>query len=87
MPQITLQYTANVDQEVNSMDLFSKVHQILSNAGGIKVENCKSRAFKLEDYYIGQGGSNNAFVHLDLAFLEGRSIVLKKRSVVYYLHY
>ncbi len=78
MPQITLQYTTNIDQSINIKDLFIKIHRILANVGGIKIENCKSRAIKIEDYYIGQGESSNAFVHVNVAFLEGRPLELKK---------
>jgi 5-carboxymethyl-2-hydroxymuconate isomerase len=79
MPQITLQYTANIDQEVNFSSLFAKVHYILNETGGINIDNCKSRAVRQDTYYIGQGETNNAFVHLEVRFLEGRSAQLKKK--------
>jgi len=78
MPQLTFQYTANIDRDVNFKNIFSTLHEILANTGGIKIDNCKSRAIKLDNYYIGRGESNNAFIHLDVRFLAGRSVELKK---------
>ncbi|MCH8127058.1 5-carboxymethyl-2-hydroxymuconate Delta-isomerase [candidate division KSB1 bacterium] len=78
MPQLILQYTANIDQEISFQDLFVKLHNILADIGGIKIDNCKSRAFKLDNYYIGRGETSNAFINLDIHFLEGRPQTLKK---------
>ena len=78
MPQLILQYTANIDQEISFQDLFVKLHNILADIGGIKIDNCKSRAFKLDNYYIGRGETSNAFINLDIHFLEGRPQTFKK---------
>ncbi|MBE9523970.1 MAG: 5-carboxymethyl-2-hydroxymuconate isomerase [Chloroflexi bacterium] len=74
MPHLSLEYTANIKQEIDSATLFSGLHQILTLLGGINVENCKSRAVCLDDYYIGQADESNAFVHLDISFLHGKSV-------------
>ena len=76
---MTLEYTDNVDQEVNFAHLFSRLHRVLSDVGGLRIENCKSRAIKLDQYYIGQDEADNAFVHVELRFLEGRSLELKQQ--------
>ena len=78
MPQLTLQYTANIHQDVHFKDIFSTFHQILADTGGIKIDNCKSRAIRLDNYYIGRGEPGNAFIHLDVRFLAGRPAALKK---------
>jgi len=78
MPQLTLEYTANVDQEIVVDDLFARLHQVLVDVGGLPIGNCKSRAVRLEDYYIAGGGPRNAFAHLTIRLLEGRSIELKQ---------
>lgn len=72
MPQITLQYTDNVKQSAAFSELFAKIHLIVSEVGGIRVDNCKSRAIRLEDYFVAAGDAQRGFVHLDLAILEGR---------------
>ncbi len=70
MPQITLQFTDNIKALPNFNFLFAEVHQTLNNIAGIKIENCKSRAIKLEKYYIGDGTNSQGFVHLEVKILE-----------------
>jgi 5-carboxymethyl-2-hydroxymuconate isomerase len=78
MPHLTLQYTSNIAQKVDFDNLFAQCHRILADVGGIKIENCKSRAIKLDDYTIGSGEPDDAFVHVDLKFLAGRTEALKQ---------
>lgn len=78
MPQITLEYTGNLKQDVNWPALFAQIHKVLADVGGIQIGNCKSRATELKDYYVGEGEDRNAFVHLEVRFVEGRSRELKQ---------
>ncbi len=78
MPQITLQYTANINQKINYKAMFAEIHGILSDIGKINIGNCKSRAVKLDEYYIAQGEKDNAFIHLEVKFMEGRPDELKQ---------
>ena len=78
MPHITLEYTDNIDQPIEFRDLFAELHQVLSSVAGISIANCKSRARCLDTYHIGEGKAGNAFVHLEVRLLEGRSAELKR---------
>jgi 5-carboxymethyl-2-hydroxymuconate isomerase len=78
MPQVTLEYTANIPQEIHARDLFSGLHQTIADVLGISVNNCKSRALRLDAYHIGKGEAQNAFVHLDVRFLAGRPLDVKQ---------
>jgi 5-carboxymethyl-2-hydroxymuconate isomerase len=73
MPHLTLEYTANLEEDAPSPELLLRIHGVLERVGGIKIENCKSRWRKVEDWVVGDGEAPSAFVHLDLRFLEGRS--------------
>lgn len=77
MPQLTLDYSANIPQEVHQ-EIFLRLHQILNVAGNIHIDNCKSRSIRRENFFIGDGDPQNAFVHLEIRFLEGRSPELKQ---------
>lgn len=77
MPQIVLEYTNNIDLELDYNRLFSEIHKIIHKHAGIKIENCKSRVIKLDKYYIGDGKKQNAFIHLEIKILEGRSYQIK----------
>jgi len=79
MPQITLEYTANIGEETDFKNLFLQLHSVLEDTGKINIENCKSRALKHENYAIGKGETENAFVHLTVKILEGRPAELKQK--------
>jgi 5-carboxymethyl-2-hydroxymuconate isomerase len=78
MPHLTLEYTANLQDRAPTPELLTSVHRVLERLGGIKIENCKSRWRKVEDWTVGEGQAPSAFVHLDLRFLEGRSEETKR---------
>ena len=77
MPHITLQFTDNIESLPNFNQLFSEVHQTINAIAGIKIENCKSKAIKLENFYIGDGSKSKGFLHLEVKFLAGRTIEVK----------
>ena len=72
MPHLTLEYSANVESPSDLPDLFARLHHVLAEVGGIKIENCKTRSRKVRDFLVATGGESQAFVHLDVRFLEGR---------------
>ena len=78
MPHLTLEYTSNLDEWANDVSLLLDLHAILKSEAAIKVENCKSRWRMAEEWAVGDGSSEGAFVHLDLRFLEGRSSRVKQ---------
>lgn len=79
MPQIVLEYSSNVLERTGFANLFSTIHDLLHQQAGIKLDNCKSRAVVQDEFYIGDGHPSNAFVHLDIRFIEGRSDEVKQR--------
>ena len=79
MPHLTLEYTNNLDPTANFDELFGQLHRVLAEVGGIPLGNCKSRAIRLDDYYVANGGDRHAFVHLTIRFLAGRSTAVKQQ--------
>lgn len=74
MPHLTLEYSANIIEKDNLLDLFPKCHAILvSSLPAAKLEACKSRAFCSDIYYIANGRPEYAFIHLDVKVMAGRS--------------
>ena len=78
MPHLTLEYTKNLESEMSFDDLFPRLHQALVDVAAIPIGNCKSRARRLDNYYIAGGGPQHAFVHLAIRLMEGRSVELKR---------
>ncbi|KPJ92097.1 MAG: hypothetical protein AMS18_08085 [Gemmatimonas sp. SG8_17] len=78
MPHLTVEYTRNIEPTLELSDLFGRLHAVLTEVGGIKQENCKSRAVQLKEFFVGDGAAGAGFVHLDVRFLEGRSSDVKR---------
>lgn len=78
MPLITLEYTDNIKDPIDFKTLFHEVHQTAKKVANVNPANCKSKANALDCYFVGNGENENAYVHLDFFFLEGRSPEMKK---------
>lgn len=78
MPHVTLEYSANLPQLSDFRVLFDEIHRVLNSTGGIKLENCKSRARIAEHFHIGDGNPENGFIHLNIEFVAGRTTEVKQ---------
>ncbi len=79
MPRIVLEYSLNTTDAIDFAQLFTDIHRTINTTGNVKITNCKSRAIGYKDYFIGSGGLTNAFVHLEVQWLEGRSPEVKSQ--------
>ena len=73
MPHLTLEYSDNIQHESDLQDLFARLHKMIAELAGTQVENFKSRAICRETYHVGAGSGREAFVHLEVRLLAGRS--------------
>ena len=78
MPHIVLEYSENLPELPDFRALFDDFHQVLHRVGGIRLDNCKSRARRAEHVYIGDGTPENAFIHVDIQFVAGRSLEIRQ---------
>ena len=78
MPHIILEYSANLYELPSFSALFADIHQTLHREGGIRLENCKSRARMASHFYIADGHPNHSFIHLSIEFVKGRSQQTKR---------
>jgi 5-carboxymethyl-2-hydroxymuconate isomerase len=79
MPHLLLEYTGNIQAKINFKVLFSTLHTLLFDVAKAEIPACKSRATRLEDYFVGDGNSNNSFAHLDIMLMAGRTPEAKKQ--------
>lgn len=70
MPHLTLEYTGNLDFEVQP--LLARLHAELVATGTISLKGLKSRAVRRNEYRIANGNPDYAFVHVNLLIREGR---------------
>lgn len=78
MPHPVLEYSANIDCPPDLPVLFGRLHEVLAETGGIRRDNCKSRARPADPFLVGSGSESDAFVHLDIRLLQGRPSEVKQ---------
>jgi 5-carboxymethyl-2-hydroxymuconate isomerase len=78
MPHLTLEYTDNLDVDVQP--LLARLHEEVVATGAINMKGIKSRAICHSQYRVADGNSDYAFVHVGLLIREGRSIEIQKEA-------
>jgi 5-carboxymethyl-2-hydroxymuconate isomerase len=76
MPHLTLEYTANL--EVDVQPLLARMHSELVATSAINLKGLKSRAVRHNEYRIADGNPEYAFVHVNLLIREGRPPSIQK---------
>ena len=76
MPHLTLEYTDNLEFDVQS--LLSRMHEELIATGAIKLKALKSRAIRHTEYRIADGNEEYAFAHVKLLIRVGRSFEVQQ---------
>lgn len=76
MPQLTLEYTDNLDFDVQR--LLARLHTELAATGAINLKGLKSRAVRHSEYRIADGDPQYAFVHVNFLIREGRPLEVQK---------
>jgi len=70
MPQITIEYTDNLEFEIQP--LLARLHTELAATGAINMKGLKSRTVRHSDYRIADGNPDYAFVQASLLIRAGR---------------
>jgi 5-carboxymethyl-2-hydroxymuconate isomerase len=81
MPHLVIEYTDNIPDQVDFRGLFGELHAALVTMGDIKQADVKSRAIRLDQWYIADGNPNHALVHVKLYLLAGRDVDYKRRAL------
>jgi 5-carboxymethyl-2-hydroxymuconate isomerase len=71
MPHLKLEHSTNTVETPIPAEFFSRLHSILADSGPFALENIKSRVVSHENYFIAEGDSERAFIHLEVAILAG----------------
>ena len=78
MPHLTLEYTDNI--EVDVQPLLARLHEEVVATGAINLKGIKSRAIKQTQYRVADGDPDYAFVHVGLLIREGRPVEIQKEA-------
>jgi len=81
MPHLILEYSSNLLEKTTLSGVFKKCHVILAEMLPTEINSCISRAIESDQYYIGEGQPNRAFIHVSLRLKTGRTFeTLQKTS-------
>jgi 5-carboxymethyl-2-hydroxymuconate isomerase len=72
MPHAILEYSDNILDDADFVHMFSRLHELLVETGGCKLDEIKSRVYRVEHYRVGNGDERNSFAHLTIRVKEGR---------------
>ncbi|MBA4749598.1 MAG: 5-carboxymethyl-2-hydroxymuconate Delta-isomerase [Alphaproteobacteria bacterium] len=73
MPHIILQFSKDVCDQRTAETFFEKAHDFLVETLPTQLSSCKSRALEHTIFRVGEGNPENAFIHLTVKVLPGRS--------------
>lgn len=71
MPHLRLEHSANIRPSIEYITMFEELHALMVETKEFKLNDIKSRAVVHQNFLVGNDPTC-AFVHLELACLEGR---------------
>ena len=75
MAHFIYEYSANLPEEqLDLQGLMEKMHNAAADSGIFPLAGLRSRAICCEDYRIGNGAPNNAFINLSMKVGRGRDL-------------
>jgi 5-carboxymethyl-2-hydroxymuconate isomerase len=79
MPHIIVEYSSNIEDQVNIPEMLESMHTSLAD-GGIDKAKIKTRGVSIPHSMVGNNAHNMGYmIHITLLLLEGREIELKKQ--------
>lgn len=78
MPHVVLTLSQNVKESSQIQPFFEICHNSLVSMLPTELDSCKSRLFICDTYRVGSGREKNAFVHIEVKVMPGRSQTILK---------
>ena len=79
MPHLTIEYSGNLENQIDVQQLVERVHQAALRTAVFEVGAVRTRAAKRDYYAIADGHRNNAFVAIEVHIAPGRPVETRKR--------
>ncbi|MEU0660903.1 5-carboxymethyl-2-hydroxymuconate Delta-isomerase [Streptomyces lavendulocolor] len=79
MPQITVDYSASLDDDFDRRGFALALHPLVVETVGARLAACKTRTRRAEDTVTGDGSADDALIHVGIDLLAGRSDEAKAR--------
>ena len=78
MPHITIEYSANVEHDIDVPHLVRAIHQAAIDSGVFELAAIRTRASRRDVYEIADGHPDNAFIHVDVNLAPGRDVAIRR---------
>ena len=73
MPHLIIEYSANLDVDLDVAALAKAVHQAALGTGVFPIGGCRTRVARRDVYVIGDGHPENRFIHIQARIGSGRT--------------
>lgn len=80
MPHLVLEYSANLDKDLDIADLVKTVHEVALDTGVFPLGGIRTRAERRDVYRIADGDPENRFVHLTARIGSGRPVEVRQAA-------
>jgi 5-carboxymethyl-2-hydroxymuconate isomerase len=78
MPHITVEYSANLEPELDIRRLVDAVHETVGRSGIFEIGGIRTRAEKRDHYRVADGDPANGFIHVVIRIAPGRPLDKRK---------
>lgn len=79
MPHFVIEYSANLEPDINLRAIVDAVHKSAVDSGLFKIGGIRVRTLKHDIYKIADGNPEHAFLHVRANILEGRSVADREK--------
>ncbi|ROQ69444.1 5-carboxymethyl-2-hydroxymuconate isomerase [Streptomyces sp. 840.1] len=79
MPQITVDYSAELDDTFDRAGFTRALHPLVAETVTTKIAACKTRFRRVEEVVVADAPGGDALVHIDISLLAGRTPEIKAR--------
>jgi len=78
MPHLIVHYSGNMAPYIDMPDLLQALHRAADATGLFAPHTIRTRALCAQDFVVGQGTPDDAFVHIDVRIRPGRTDLEQK---------
>ena len=72
MPHCILEYSENILEKPDSIDLLTRLNDFVAEKFNIDVRKIKSRLVPRCEFVVSNGQNNQSFIHLEVAIMDGK---------------
>lgn len=80
MPHQIIEYSANLDDDIDIGGLVYALHEAAVGIDALPVAGIRTRAARREHYRIADGHPDNAFINVTLRLAQGRSLEVRQAA-------